>query len=195
MSIINTNGEDLTLNADAVTKKINLHINDALVAYVDSDGIKNSVGAPYVEGVTGNLVNNTDVANPIVTGVEGVTGNLVNNADVANPVVNLYVDKVLAVAASTAATALDGTLYDSFVVTPSTNTTLTVTMDIGRTVTIFLVNPSTHVITWRVAGNTYYWWNGAEIISPDTSGITTVTITRLDGSSCVLSGQTGYLSV
>jgi hypothetical protein len=50
MSIINTNGEDLTLNADAATKKINLHVNDTLVAYVDSTGIKDAVGNPYVVG-------------------------------------------------------------------------------------------------------------------------------------------------
>jgi hypothetical protein len=45
-------------------------------------------GSGYVESVTGNLVDNTDPINPIVSGVEGVTGTGVDNTDPANPVIS-----------------------------------------------------------------------------------------------------------
>jgi hypothetical protein len=45
-------------------------------------------GSGYVESVTGNLVDNTDPINPVVSGVEGVTGTGVDNTDPANPVIS-----------------------------------------------------------------------------------------------------------
>ena len=63
-------------------------IVDALNALTEVVGFRmGGIGGAVVESVTGNLVDNTDPANPIVTGVEGVTGNLVDNADPFNPVV------------------------------------------------------------------------------------------------------------
>jgi len=44
-------------------------------------------GSGSVESVTGNLVDNTDPANPVVGGVESVTGDGVDNTDPANPVI------------------------------------------------------------------------------------------------------------
>lgn len=45
-------------------------------------------GGGGVESVTGNVVDNTDPLNPVVTAVASVTGDSVDNADPANPVVN-----------------------------------------------------------------------------------------------------------
>jgi hypothetical protein len=40
-----------------------------------------------VTSVTGNLVDNTDSANPTINGVASISGNVVDNTDPANPVV------------------------------------------------------------------------------------------------------------
>lgn len=52
-----------------------------------------TVGAG-VQSVTGNLVDNTDPANPIVNGVQSVTGLNTDNTDPANPIVAISVDGV-----------------------------------------------------------------------------------------------------
>jgi len=46
-----------------------------------------SGGGSGVQTVTGNIVNNTDPANPVVDGVATISGNIVNNTDPTNPVV------------------------------------------------------------------------------------------------------------
>ena len=63
-------------------------IIDALNALTEVVGFRmGGIGGAVVESVTGNLVDNTDPANPVVTGVETVTGNIVDNTDPFNPVV------------------------------------------------------------------------------------------------------------
>lgn len=44
-------------------------------------------GGSGVQSVTGNVVDNTDPLNPVVTAVSSVTGNVIDNTDPENPVV------------------------------------------------------------------------------------------------------------
>lgn len=48
---------------------------------------KISSGPSGVQSVTGNVVDNTDPLNPVVTAVSSVTGNAVDNTDPENPVI------------------------------------------------------------------------------------------------------------
>ena len=48
---------------------------------------KISTGSSGVQSVTGNVVDNTDPLNPVVTAVSSVSGNVVDNTDPENPVV------------------------------------------------------------------------------------------------------------
>jgi hypothetical protein len=51
-------------------------------------GATEQEGPTFVQSVAGNVVDNLDPANPVITAVASVTGNIVDNTDPQNPVVN-----------------------------------------------------------------------------------------------------------
>lgn len=92
--------------------------------------------------------------------------------------------------------ALDGINYDIFNVENFNQaTTLTLTMNVGRTATIFLRNPGENALTIAITGvTTIYWEGGAEMV-PDPVGVSLATVTRLTSTVAVISYNVGYNTV
>ena len=105
------------------------------------------------------------------------------------------IDRVHEVSAAAASVTLDCESYDSFYLSGfNQNITIDINLDAGRTVTIFLLSPSTYTITWDIDATSAYWNDGAEV-EPEATGITIVTITKISSAVAIVSAQSGYVAV
>jgi hypothetical protein len=128
-----------------------------------------------------------------ITGVNPVTDDGTNWVRQVAPSILEVVSEVDLT--GTGAASLNGVDYDVFLVQNfNQSTTLTISMSIGRTLTIALVNPGANNVAYTISGVTIYWMNG-EIVDPEPVGITLVTLTRLSSTIAVASYTTGHLSV
>ncbi len=170
------------------------HVTDANAAIVTRNLTAANIGAAAASH-SHTASNVSDFA----TAVSGNSAVAANTAKRSYPTTDEAkldsLDLTQTVSAAAASVTLNATIYDSFYLSGfNQNITLDINMAVGRTITVFLYNPGAYTITWDIDATSKYWAGGA-VVTPDATGITVVTITKVSTAVAIVSAQTGYTAV